>query len=61
MPMNMRIRRRLKLRELDVLLAVAQCRTMLKAAQQLAMSQPAVSKAIADLEDTLESLIDSFV
>jgi DNA-binding transcriptional LysR family regulator len=53
MPMTMRIRRRLKLRELDVLLAVAQCRTMLKAAQQLAMSQPAVSKAVADLEDTL--------
>lgn len=53
MPINLRIRRQLKLRELDVLLAVAQCGTMLKAAQQLAMSQPAVSKAIADLEQTL--------
>jgi DNA-binding transcriptional LysR family regulator len=53
MPMNLRVRRRLKLRELDTLLAVAQCGSMLKASQQLAMSQPAVSKAIADLEQTL--------
>jgi DNA-binding transcriptional LysR family regulator len=53
MPMNLRVRHRLKLRELDTLLAVAQCGSMLKAAQQLALSQPAVSKAIADLERTL--------
>jgi hypothetical protein len=31
MPMNLRVRRRLKLRELDTLLAVALCGSMLKA------------------------------
>lgn len=48
-----RIRRRLKLRDLDTLLVVAQCGSMAKAASQLAVSQPAVSKAIGDLEYTL--------
>jgi DNA-binding transcriptional LysR family regulator len=48
-----RIGRRLKLRDLHILLAVVQCRSMAKAASQLAISQPAVSKAIADLEYTL--------
>ena len=48
-----RIRRRLKLRDLDTLLAVAQCGSMAKAANQLALSQPAVSKAISDLEITV--------
>jgi DNA-binding transcriptional LysR family regulator len=44
---------RLKLRELRVLLAVIQAGSMAKAARQLAISQPAVSRAIADMEQTL--------
>ena len=47
------ISRRLKLRHLNVLLAVAQWCNMARAAEHLAISQPAVSKAIADLENTL--------
>src|SRR5258708_6344931 len=47
------ISRRLKLRHLNVLLAVAQWGNMARAAEHLAISQPAVSKAIADLENTL--------
>jgi len=45
-----RIGRRLKLRDLHILLAVAQHGSMAKAAAALAISQPAVSKAIADME-----------
>jgi DNA-binding transcriptional LysR family regulator len=48
-----RIGRRLRLRDLHVLLAVAQSRSMAKAARELSVSQPAVSQAIADLEQTL--------
>ena len=48
-----RIGRRLKLRDLHILLAVVQSGSMAKAATQLSMSQPAVSKAIADMEHTL--------
>ena len=48
-----RIGKRLRLRDLHVLLTVAQHRSMAKAAQHLAVSQPAVSKAISDLEHTL--------
>jgi DNA-binding transcriptional LysR family regulator len=48
-----RIGRRLKLRDLHILLAVAKSGSMGKAAADLAMSQPAVSKAIADLEHAL--------
>jgi DNA-binding transcriptional LysR family regulator len=48
-----RIGRRLKLRDMHILLAVAKSGSMGKAATSLAMSQPAVSKAIADLEHTL--------
>jgi DNA-binding transcriptional LysR family regulator len=48
-----RIGRRLKLRDLHVLFAVVQWGSMAKAATHLAMSQPAVSKVIADLEDVL--------
>jgi DNA-binding transcriptional LysR family regulator len=44
------ISRRLKLRQLNVLLAVAQWGSMAKAADHLAISQPVVSKAIAELE-----------
>jgi DNA-binding transcriptional LysR family regulator len=48
-----RIGRRIRLRDLHVLLTVVQCGSMAKAASRLAVSQPAVSKAIADLEHTL--------
>jgi len=50
MPWNDRIKRRLKLRDLDILMAVVQTGSMGNAARSLNMSQPAVSKAIADLE-----------
>jgi DNA-binding transcriptional LysR family regulator len=45
--------RRLKLRELNILLAVAEAGSMAKAATRLAISQPAISRAIADMEQTL--------
>ena len=48
-----RLGRHLKLRDLHVLMTVARCGSMGKAAVQLAISQPAVSKAIADMEGTL--------
>jgi DNA-binding transcriptional LysR family regulator len=48
-----RVLRRLKLRELRILTTVAQAGSMGKAAVQLALSQPAVSKAIAEMEHTL--------
>lgn len=48
-----RIGRRVKLRDLHILLAVVQAESMGKAAADLAVSQPAVSKAIADLEYAL--------
>jgi DNA-binding transcriptional LysR family regulator len=48
-----RIGRRVKLRDLHVLLAVAETRSMAKAAERLAISQPVVSKTIADLEHAL--------
>jgi DNA-binding transcriptional LysR family regulator len=44
---------RLKLHELQVLLAAAQAGSMAKAAAQLAMSEPAVSRSISDMERTL--------
>src|SRR5262245_27803641 len=44
---------RLKLRELRVLLAVTRAGSMGKAATQLAISQPAVSRAIAEMEASL--------
>src|SRR5215831_17632659 len=44
---------RLKLHELHVLLAVAQAGSMAKAAAQLGISEPAVSRAISDMEHTL--------
>src|SRR5215470_11005110 len=47
------ISRRLKLRQLTVLAAVVQWGSMAKAADHLAITQPVVSKAIADLENTL--------
>jgi DNA-binding transcriptional LysR family regulator len=48
-----RVGRRLKLRELNILLAVAEAGSMAKAAKRLAISQPAVSRAIAEMEHTL--------
>jgi DNA-binding transcriptional LysR family regulator len=48
-----RIGRRIKLRDMHILLAVAKSGSMGKAAAELAMSQPAVSKAISDLEHAL--------
>jgi DNA-binding transcriptional LysR family regulator len=48
-----RIGRRLKLRDLHVLLAVMEAGSMAKAARRLGVSQPVVSQAIADLEHTL--------
>ena len=53
MPFDSRVRRRLKLRDLDTLIAVAQTGSMAKAATQLSISQPAISKAIAEMERTL--------
>jgi DNA-binding transcriptional LysR family regulator len=47
------ISRRLKLRHLRVLVAAVEQKSMVKAAEYLAVSQPVVSKAIADLEDML--------
>jgi DNA-binding transcriptional LysR family regulator len=48
-----RVGRRLQLRDLHILLTVAQAGSMVRAAHELSMSQPAVSKAIATLEHTL--------
>jgi DNA-binding transcriptional LysR family regulator len=48
-----RIGRRLKPRDLHVFLAVAEQGNMAKAAEQLAISRPVVSKTIAALEHTL--------
>jgi DNA-binding transcriptional LysR family regulator len=53
MQLNDRTGRRLKLRDLNIFLVVAKERSMSKAAAQLAVSQPAVSKAIAQMEFTL--------
>ena len=45
-----RIMQRLKLRDVRVLMAVAECRSMGKAAVQLAVSQPAISQHLAALK-----------
>jgi DNA-binding transcriptional LysR family regulator len=50
---NDRIGRRIKLSDLHVLLAVAQSGSMAKAATELAVSHPVVSRSISDLEHTL--------
>lgn len=49
-----RIGRRIKLQDLHILLAVAQAGSMARAAEMLAISQPVVSKVIADLERNLD-------
>jgi DNA-binding transcriptional LysR family regulator len=48
-----RVMRRLKLRELRILATVAKAGSMGKGAAQLRLSQPAVSKAVAEMEHTL--------
>src|SRR5262249_4683896 len=48
-----RIGQRIKLRDLHILLAVAKAGSMGKAAAELALSQPGVSKAVSDLEYSL--------
>jgi DNA-binding transcriptional LysR family regulator len=48
-----RIGRRIRLRDLHILLAVVQSKSLAKAAEQLAISRPVVSKVIADLEHAL--------
>ena len=50
-----RLGRHLNLRDLNVLMTVARCGSMGKAAAQLSVSQPAVSKAVADLNMPSES------
>jgi DNA-binding transcriptional LysR family regulator len=47
------IGRRLKLRDLHVFCTAVRCGSMAKAAQQLGVSQPAVSEVVADLEHAL--------
>jgi DNA-binding transcriptional LysR family regulator len=48
-----RIGNRIRLRDLHVLLAVAECGSMSKAAIRLAISHPVVSKTVSDLEQAL--------
>jgi len=48
-----RIGRRVKLRDLHIALAVAEAGSMTKAAEDLAVSYPVVSKTISELEHTL--------
>src|SRR5258705_11946983 len=48
-----RIERRLKLHDVRVLMSVVQAGSMHKAAERLATSQPAVSRAIGDLQRPL--------
>jgi DNA-binding transcriptional LysR family regulator len=48
-----RVARRVKLRDLRILRALAESGSMSRAAKQLAVSQPVVSKTIADLENML--------
>jgi DNA-binding transcriptional LysR family regulator len=56
-----RIGRHLKLRDLHILTEVIHLGSMAKAAARLAISQPAVSKAIADIERTVGlRLLDRF-
>jgi DNA-binding transcriptional LysR family regulator len=48
-----RVGRRLKLRHMEILLAVVETGSMAKAGKRLAISQPAISRAIAEMEHTL--------
>ena len=53
MKWNDRIGRRLKLHDLHILMIVAESGSMGKAAKALGITQPSVSKAIADIEHTI--------
>jgi DNA-binding transcriptional LysR family regulator len=53
MQVDERIGRRLRLRDLNMLMIVVRERSISKAAAQLAVSQPVVSKTIADMEHML--------
>ena len=53
MQLSERVGHRMKLRDLQVFMTVVQAGSMGKAAQRLNTSQPAVSRSIADLEQTL--------
>jgi DNA-binding transcriptional LysR family regulator len=53
MSWNERTKRRLKLRDLDILATLIDAGSMGKAASRLNVSQPAVSKAVAELEAAL--------
>ena len=53
MNQHQRARCRIKLRQLEILLAVADTGSMAKAATRLAITQPAISRALADVEQTL--------
>ena len=48
-----RIGRRIRLRDLHIVLAVAESGSMAKASARLSISHPVVSKAISELEQTL--------
>src|SRR4030095_8919658 len=48
-----RVGRRLKLRHIEILLAVVDAGSMAKARMRCAISQPAISRAIAEMEHTL--------
>ena len=50
---DQRLGRHLKLRDLNILLTAARCGSMGKAAQILNISQPAISRSIAELESAL--------
>jgi DNA-binding transcriptional LysR family regulator len=49
-----RIGRRIRLRDLHIVMAVAEAGGMAKAAQKLSISHPVVSKTVSDLEQTLK-------
>src|SRR3954471_24198516 len=53
MPWHDRVGRRLRLKDLHTLQIVAASGSMAKASERLALSQPAISKAISDMERTL--------
>jgi DNA-binding transcriptional LysR family regulator len=52
-----RIGRRLRLKDLHTLQTIAEVGSMAKASSRLALSQPAISKAIADMEHTVGAVL----
>src|SRR5581483_1235321 len=52
-----RIGRRLRLKDLHTLQTVAEIGSMAKASERLALSQPAISKAIAEMEHVLGAVL----